>query len=384
VLALLSAAYGRAVAPSVLGNIERAVKSWRDGEECLAYIHLAHSRLQVPSDVRFAAYRLFVAEHAMNAGLSASAVFQALNIDRSYIDAIEKAYNPAEPRVPAGSGRTSGQWTDSEQTSEAAAAIQGATREKATGSSPAKMAPPAASFLGELTATQLLQLGKYALRILGPAGGAVAVFQLLFVPSPNNVRTEGTVPEIPGLRYSWNRDETVLHLTYDRVGGAQRTFALQIDGDLIRDDDGKVVGRVVGGNRIAIDTIAVLPDVVKQDEPRLCPAPAPDRPGSDRGKLYEEDRARQYEDFVKLLINPPPNGPTLSGFVYFLLNPKSGNSVSYDDCEKKSGILFEIKGEVYARLTKKIPNVMVNDFIDQATRTYLKIADGGRSSISVR
>jgi hypothetical protein len=30
VLALLSAAYGRAVAPAVLGNVERAVKSWRD------------------------------------------------------------------------------------------------------------------------------------------------------------------------------------------------------------------------------------------------------------------------------------------------------------------------------------------------------------------
>jgi hypothetical protein len=126
VLALLSAACGRAVAPSVLGNIERAVKSWRDGEECLAYIHLAHSRLQVPSDVRSAAYRLFVAEHAMNAGLSASAVFQALNIDRSYIDAVEKAYNPAEPRVPAGSGRTSGEWTDSEQTSGTAVALEGA------------------------------------------------------------------------------------------------------------------------------------------------------------------------------------------------------------------------------------------------------------------
>ncbi len=214
------------------------------------------------------------------------------------------------------------------------------------------------------------------MRILGPAGAAVAAFGLLFVPSPNNVRVEGAVPEIPGLRYSWNRDETVLHLTYDRAGGAPRTFALRIDGDLIRDDDGKVVGQVIGGNRIAIDTIAVLPDVVKQDQPRLCPAPAPDRPGSDRGKLYEEDRARQYEDFVKLLINPPPNGPTPSGFVYYLLNPKSGKSVSYDDCEKKSSILFEIKGEVYAKLTKGLPNVMLDDFKDQATRRVA--ASGGR------
>lgn len=38
VLALLAAAYGKAVAPAVLGNIERAVKSWRDGDQCLAHI----------------------------------------------------------------------------------------------------------------------------------------------------------------------------------------------------------------------------------------------------------------------------------------------------------------------------------------------------------
>lgn len=376
VLALLSAAYGKAVALSVLGNVERAVKSWRDGEECLAYIHLAHSRLPAPSDVRAAAYRLFVAEHAMKAGVSARAVLQALNIDRSYIDAVEKAYNPAEPRVPTGSGRTSGEWTDSEQTNRAAAATADAAREKATGSSLARAPLPAASFLGELTAAQVTELAEYALRLLGPAGAAVAAFGLLFVSSPNNVRVEGTVPEMPGLRYSWNRDETVLHLTYGRSGGAQRIFALRIDGDLIRDDDGKVVGRVIGENKIAIDTIAVLPDLVKQDEPRLCPEPAPDRPGSDRGKLYEEDRARQYEDFVKLLINPPPNGPTPSGFVYYLLNPKSGKSVSYDDCEKKSSILFEIKGEMYAKLIKKIPKVIADGFKDQATRQVA--ASGGR------
>ncbi|HWX83955.1 MAG TPA: hypothetical protein VNZ48_10205 [Xanthobacteraceae bacterium] len=43
VLALLSAAYGKAIAPSVLGNIERAAKAWREGDDCLAYIHLAHA-----------------------------------------------------------------------------------------------------------------------------------------------------------------------------------------------------------------------------------------------------------------------------------------------------------------------------------------------------
>jgi hypothetical protein len=184
VLALLSAAYGRAVAPSVLGNIQRAARSWWDGEECLAHIDLARSRLQAPSDVQAAAYRLFVAENAMKAGLSPSAVFQALNIDRSYIDAVEKAYNPAEPRVPAGSGRTSGEWTDSEQTSGAGNAGEREAEEKPPGSSLARPPLPAASFLGELTAAQVVELGVYALRILGPAGAAVAAFGLLLFLLP--------------------------------------------------------------------------------------------------------------------------------------------------------------------------------------------------------
>jgi hypothetical protein len=352
ILALLSAAYGRSIAPSVLGNIERAVKSWRDGDECLAYIHLAHSRLQVPSDVRTAAYRLFVAEHAMKAGVRTSAVFQALNIDRSYIDAVEKAYNPAQPRVPAGSGRTSGEWTDSEQTSGAAAATEAGARDKVTGSSLARAPLPAASFLGELTAAQLLELGAYASRLLGPAGAAVAVFGLLFVPSSNNVRVEGRVPEIPGLRYSWNRDETLLHLTYDDSGGRQRTFSASLDGDVFRDVQGRVIGRVLTGGNIAIDAAAVSRDLLKEDEPRLCPDEVPDKPGSTRGKKYEQNRAKRYEDYVKRLINPPPN-TTPSGYVYELPNPRqNGKMVTYDDCKKTALLLAEIKGPGYAKLLR--------------------------------
>lgn len=184
------------------------------------------------------------------------------------------------------------------------------------------------------------------------------------------------MPEIPGLRYSWNRDETQLHLTYDDPNGGQRTFALHLDGDIIRDDDRQVVGRIVGGNRIAIDTLAVVPDLVKQDEPRLCPVPASDVAGSDQGKPYEENRSRQYEDFVKLLINPPPDGPTPSGFVYYLPNSLGGDLVSYDDCKWTNGILFEIKGEGLAKLTNDLPDVMGDKFIYQATRQLA--ASGGR------
>ena len=116
VLALLSAAYGKAIAPSVLGNIERAAKAWSEGDDCLAYIHLAHARLPTLRDPYDAARRLFIADGLMKAGASPRAVFEAFHFGGAYIDAVEKFFNPDQPRVPAGSGRTSGEWTDSEET----------------------------------------------------------------------------------------------------------------------------------------------------------------------------------------------------------------------------------------------------------------------------
>jgi hypothetical protein len=110
VLALLSAAYGRAVPPSVLGNIKRAAKAWGEGDDCLAYIHLAHAGLREPQDPHEAARRLFIVDGFMKAGMSPRAVLETLGFGTAYIDGTVK-FDPAEPRVPAGSGRTSGQWT---------------------------------------------------------------------------------------------------------------------------------------------------------------------------------------------------------------------------------------------------------------------------------
>jgi hypothetical protein len=366
VLALLAAAYGRAVAPSVLGNIKRAAKAWGEGDDCLAYIHLAHSRLPALQEPYDAARRLFIVDGFLKAGTSPRVVFEALRITPAYIDAVEKFFNPDQPRVPAGSGRTSGEWTDSEETGGDADAPTGMAGQEERGPSLLSRMPlPAASFLGELNAAQAAELGSYALRVLSLAGAAAAVFGLLFVPSPNNIRVEGEVPEIPGLRYSWNRDELALHLTYDH-DGAQRTFAAYLDGDVFRDEDGRVIGRVIGDNNVAVDLFAVLPDLVKKrDEPRLCPEPARDVPGSDRGLKYDDDLAIQYADFLKPLINP--DAPTPSGYAYFLPNPEPGRRfVSYDDCEKKTSILFEFKGD-YGGLLMFDSNAR-QSFLDQSLR----------------
>jgi hypothetical protein len=223
VLALLSAAYRKPVHPAVLGNIERAGKSWSEGDDCLAHIHLAQSELRAPGDPREAAFRLFITESLMNVGVSPRSIFEALEVGAPYIDAVEKLYNPAEPRVPGGSGRTSGEWT----------------REL--------------SFLGELAADATEHLGAFALRVLAPrVNGIVAAFGLLFVPSPNKLSVEGEVSGVPGLRYAWNRDESQLHLTYDGSDGSARTFTAELQDDLFRDMGGRVVGRVLPGGSVVI------------------------------------------------------------------------------------------------------------------------------------
>jgi hypothetical protein len=250
ILALLSAAHGKVVSFSVLGHIERAGRAWSDGDDCLAYIHLAHAGLHPLANVELSVWRLSVADAVMKAGVGARAIFQALEVGGPSTDAIEKLYNPNQPRVPAGSGRISGQWTR------------------------------LLSWMSSLNAAAIVELGLYAARIAIPVGGAAAVFGVLFIPSPNKLHIGGDVPGIPGLRYSWNRDETRLLLQYDQQGGTQRTVALHINNDDLYDDDGKVVGKIIDGNRVAVDTVAVLPDLVKQNEPRLCPAYVPTLPAA--------------------------------------------------------------------------------------------------------
>jgi hypothetical protein len=110
VLALLSAAYNTAVAPSVLGNIERAAKSWSKGDDFVAHIYLAHTGLHPLDDFPRAAHRLGMAKGALDNGASPRAVFDALHLDARYVDTLEKLYNPEQPRVPAGHP-DGGEWT---------------------------------------------------------------------------------------------------------------------------------------------------------------------------------------------------------------------------------------------------------------------------------
>jgi hypothetical protein len=213
---LLSATYGKAISPSVLGNIERAAKSWREGDDTLAAIHLAHAALPRPDDADEAARRLFITEAFIKAGTNPLTILQALGLDPAYVETVAKYYNEFEPRVPAGNGILSGRWTK------------------------------ILSFLGDVTATQAEQLGLWATRLLGPTAiiaGAVEVFGTIFVPSSNRIRDEGDIKGLPGGRYAWNRDENLLYFTYDRSDGSRRIYTAELHEDVFRDARGRVVGR---------------------------------------------------------------------------------------------------------------------------------------------
>jgi hypothetical protein len=196
--------------------------------------------------------------------------------------------------------------------------------------------------LGELNAAQAAELGAYALRVLSPAGAAAAVFGLLFIPSPNNLRVEGEVSGVPGLRYSWNRDEILLRLTYDSPDGARQTFRAQLQEDVFRDQRGQVVGRVLPGGHIAVDPAAVFPEAVNDNNPKLCPDPGLDKPG---------ELGRDYADYVKSIVNP--GFPTPRYWGYQLPNPYNfGKFVNFDDCQHSTGTMVEAKGPGYVEPLK--------------------------------
>jgi hypothetical protein len=352
-LALLSAACGEVLPGSVAGNIERAAKCWSEGDDCLAYIHLAHARLPAPRDVYASACRLLAAEKAMTQGVAPQSILQALKAGNADLDSVEK-FDPSEPRVPAGSGRTSGEWTSGEATGGDVTAGEQKPEEQPPGSSVlGRMPPPAASFLGELDATQVAELGAYAARVLGPAGAAAAALGLLFIPSPNDVHVEGEVSGVPGLRYSWNRDEALLHFTYDTGDGEQSTFAAYVDGDTFRDEQGRVIGRVLPDGGILIESAVASPDLAKDDEPRLCPIPGPDKPNV---------LGREYENYVKPFVNPLPN-TTPSGIGFQLPNPEeSGKLVYYDDCRLTTGMMAEAKGPGYDGLLAASKSAIVPEW----------------------
>lgn len=110
-MALLAVAYRGTVAPGVIDHLRRAVAADADGETALALIHLSRARLPPLADPKAAARRLHIGEALLEHGLSPRDLLKAFDLDPAILDGLAKDYNPDEPRIPAGNGIESGEWT---------------------------------------------------------------------------------------------------------------------------------------------------------------------------------------------------------------------------------------------------------------------------------
>jgi hypothetical protein len=88
-------------------HLGEAFAHWRRGDKALANIRVAFARIPRLDD-RAGAYRLFLAEKLLDAGMSPGALMKGLGFDAPRRGLVK--YNPNQPRVPAGNGINSGRW----------------------------------------------------------------------------------------------------------------------------------------------------------------------------------------------------------------------------------------------------------------------------------
>ncbi len=110
---LLAVAYDEKISQAVLGSLRRAAKRWQGGDKRLAAIHLA--QMGLPDIGEDAAYRLSLAAELLDGDVAPGWLARELGYDEN------------QPRVPAGSGRESGQWTsgDAAMAGDASSLVEG-------------------------------------------------------------------------------------------------------------------------------------------------------------------------------------------------------------------------------------------------------------------
>ena len=384
--ALLSVAYGKPVANRAIGHVKAAALRWRDGETARATLHLALSRLASLDNPSEAARRLFMADGLMHAGVMPAAILDGLDIEAAS-EAITKKYNPDQPRVPAGSGHASGEWTsgggsagpggaDDDPVAGQALPQQPLTPpNKPTGSNVApsvngvgrpgltlvNFAFPAAGAvapvldMGAMSAAALSALAAFiaglaesaAVASAVSAGGAAAALGVLFIPSTGPKGQWINVDGPGDVSYFQQPDETAIVLKYTTADGVRHTFATAPGpGGDYPGPDGRVIGRLIMAGAkagLVISTAELVGN--DSDEPRVCPAATKDNGG---------ERGADYEDYAKSIFNP--GNPTPHKMAYAFFNPVAGKWVKIDDCQQQSGDLAEYKGKGFeSHFLKKDP-----------------------------
>ncbi len=364
--ALLAAAHGRLIFPDLPRHLGEAFAHWRRGEKGLANIRLAFAAIPRLDD-RADAYRLFLAEELLEAGMSPAALMKGLGFDAPARGFAK--YDPNQPRVPAGNGKNSGRWGSGGDAAQAAAP-----------SNPA----PAAAAIRAASAPRTLAEGLFAsaeggaflssLETLASAVGSAALLGAIFVPTPAGVVSHGAMPGEPGLSYSFDEPAGLLRLYRDDETGRQTVAEARLrpDGILAETETGLPIARMVGGS-LVFDADSLAGSAAgaearsERDEPKLCPDPDRDVPhgASERAMLYQEQ--------ISALNNP--QRPLSRGEAVSLENPLTGKNVAFDDCRESDGTMIEAKGPGFAQQMNYpyFDKSIVPGWEDQA-RTQVKAA----------
>ncbi len=108
VAALLAAAYGDTLPHAAVAYLKGALDNQSEGLTALALTYLALAGLPPLADPLEVTWRLSAADGLLKAGAGPETIIEALAPSRGTVECV---YNPDQPRVPAGNGQISGQWT---------------------------------------------------------------------------------------------------------------------------------------------------------------------------------------------------------------------------------------------------------------------------------
>ena len=423
--ALLSAAYQRKIDGPAIEHLKKASLRWSEGQRDRAAVHLALANLGKLDEPVEAARRLFMADGLMRNGVAPDLILDVVEQESLGSEAVRKC-SPDQPRVPAGSGRPSGEWASGGGA--AASGRAGAQRQRKPVVTPPKtpkpvaaqrtlssspqpgpvakpsrsLTPPtirsyarpsAASAVGVLPLARpaagidlaamsqraLAALADFAmgavdtgaLGAVAAVGGAAGVAGILFIPSTG---PQGRWVKISGpgnISYYHNPDEQGFKFRFTPSDGIPRTINASPDpnGDF-RGPNGRVIARALkAAGKIGL--VVATGELLSQDDddPKLCPKPVPENHGT---------RGRVYEDFNKLQFNP--GNPTPSGYGYRLRGPGVKPNPTYDDCQQLTGGLADYKGPMYTRLlfiNEKLQRSVLEKFQIQADDE--DVAKGARS-----
>jgi hypothetical protein len=162
-VALVSVALGRPLDVSAATHVRHALAKAREGDAPLALTHLALAGAGRLDDPRDDARRLFIADGLMKGGVSPSTIVAALGAPLAPAD-LDRAYDPDQPRVPAGNGRLSGQWSSGDWADESDQADERA----------APSVAPQAGATGEPQGVQVADASDNWVQYLDPVGPAAA------------------------------------------------------------------------------------------------------------------------------------------------------------------------------------------------------------------